>query len=158
MRHNAHVRNPLTRVGSVWVRLRMVVLSIIALVMVGAGVSVVAPAAHAARVSPKAVVVHKAMRGAYGKILVTASSLASLYFAPGNVCTGSCLQSWPPLLMPAGKTVPKGSRGLGTTPFGSGQLLVTYHGMGLYTYIGDSGTSLNGAGVDGFYPAVVSRY
>ena len=157
MMERASRRDSFGRVGTVRQRIRIAAASIAALTMLGAGVSVAAPAAHAGRVSPKALVVHKAMRGTFGKILVTASSLASLYTAPGNVCTGSCLVIWPPLLMPAGKTVPKGSKGLGTVPFGAGQLQVTYHGMGLYTFVGDTGTSLTGNGVDGFYPAVVVK-
>jgi len=137
------------------IRMKIAAASIGALVAISAGAFVPSLAAEAKTANPKAVVVHKVKRGIYKKILVTASNLASLYVAPDNVCTGSCLVVWPPLLMPAGTTKPKGSSDLGTTPFGNGQLQVTYHGMGLYTYIGDTGTSLNGVGVVGFYPAEV---
>jgi hypothetical protein len=159
MTQGAARQTPQRRAGGVRHRSRMAVASIGAVAVLGAGVSVTAPAANARthHPSPKAKVVAKAKRGTFGKILVTASSSASLYFAPGNICTAvsGCLAIWPPLLMPAGKTVPKGSSGLGTAPFGNGQLLVTFHGMGLYLYIGDTGTSLTGNGVGGFVPATV---
>ena len=103
-------RGSRARVGAMPRRTRMAVASIGVLAIFGAGVSVEAPTAIAAK-GTKAIVVHKAKRGTFGKILVTASSLASLYFAPGNICTGSCLVIWPPLLMPTGTTVPKGSSG-----------------------------------------------
>jgi len=142
--------------GGVRRRSRKALASIAVLAVFGVGMSVSAPAANAMKKpNMKAKVVHKAKRGVFGKILVTASGSASLYFAPGNTCTGSCLVIWPPLLMPAGKTVPKGSSGLGTEPFANGQLQVTYHNMGLYTFYEDSGTSLYGNGVGGFVPAKV---
>ena len=139
----------------------MAVASIGALAVLGAGVSVVAPAANAVKKpTSKAVVVHKAKRGSFGKILVTASSSASLYYIPSNTCTGSCLVIWPPLLMPVGKTKPKGSSALGTepSPLGNGGLQVTFHGKGLYTYVGDTGASLNGNGVGGFMVAAVKAF
>jgi len=148
---------PQRRAGGAVRRSRMAAASIGALAMLGASVSVPAPAASAAthRSTPKAKVVHKAKRGTFGKILVTASSSASLYYIPSNTCTGSCLVIWPPLLMPTGKTVPKGSSGLGTEPFGNGQLQVTYNGKGLYTFYEDVGTSVYGSGVGGFRVAQV---
>jgi len=57
--------------------------------------------------------------------------------------------------MPAGKTVPKGSSGLGTEPFGNGQLQVTYNGKGLYTFYQDVGSTVYGNGVGGFRVAQV---
>jgi predicted lipoprotein with Yx(FWY)xxD motif len=142
--------------GGVRNRSRMALASLGALAVLGAGVSVSAPAASATKKpNPKAKVVHKAKRGGF-KMLVTAPSSASLYFAPGNTCTGSCLAIWPPLLMPAGKNAPKGSSGLGTVSFGSGQLQVTYHNMRLYTFYQDVGSTLYGVGVGGFSAAKVS--
>jgi len=163
MTQSAIRQAPQRRAGGVRSRSRVAAASMGAVAVLGAGVSLSAPAANAARqpatvahkMNPKAKVVHKAKRGTFGKILVTASNRASLYVAPGNTCTGSCLVIWPPLLMPPGKTVPKGSSGLGTEPFGIGQLQVTYHGMGLYTFISDIGTSLYGNNVNGFVAAKV---
>jgi predicted lipoprotein with Yx(FWY)xxD motif len=116
----------------------------------------VAPAAHASAPRPTAaVVVKKATRGKFGTILVTTKGLA-LYEHPGGPCTGSCLQVWPPLLMPKGTTQPEGATGLGTAPYAGGRLQVTYHKQRLYTFVSDSGTSVKGNGVGGFVVAKVS--
>jgi predicted lipoprotein with Yx(FWY)xxD motif len=57
--------------------------------------------------------------------------------------------------MPKGKTVPKGEACLGTIKAPTaGRLQVTYDGQPLYTFTGDTGTSLNGNGVGGFDAAV----
>ena len=56
-----------------------------------------------------------------------------------SACTGACLTYWPPLLLPSGTTQPvagPGVSGLGTEP-SRVVSQVTYHGMPLYTYIGD---------------------
>jgi hypothetical protein len=58
--------------------------------------------------------------------------------------------------MPVGTTTPLGASCLSTVPFGkNGRLQVTYHSQRLYTFTGDSGTSLNGNGVGGFKAAVL---
>jgi hypothetical protein len=81
---------------------------------------------------------------------------ASLYIHPGGPCSASCLTVWPALLMPKGTTVPLGASCLKTKPFGSrGRLQVTYHSQKLYTFTGDSGTSVNGNGVGGFQAAKI---
>ena len=103
-----------------------------------------------------AVVVAAAKRTGFGTILVTINGGHSLYEHPGGPCTGSCLSIWPPLLMPAGKTVPKGASCLATVKQGS-NLQVTYHGQALYTFTGDSGHSVNGNGVAGFLVAKVTK-
>lgn len=103
--------------------------------------------------STTAKVVQVVDRPPVGKMLATVKG-ASLYVHPGGPCTGGCLTVWPPLLMPKGKTMPTGAKGLGTTPDGSkGRLQVTYHDLPLYTFTGDSGTSVNGNGVGGFEAA-----
>ncbi len=90
------------------------------------------------------------MRKGFGKILVTMKQGATLYVSTAGPCTGSCLTVWPPLLMPKGTTMPTGVAGLGTTPFGSGQLQVTFDSMPLYTFQNDTGHSVTGNGVAGF--------
>lgn len=102
-----------------------------------------------------AVVVQAAFRPGFGKILVTVNGGHSLYEHPTGSCTGSCLNIWPPLLMPAGTTIPKGAACLATVPLGT-HLQVTYHGQRLYTFTGDSGHSVNGNGVAGFKVAKVT--
>jgi hypothetical protein len=160
MKNRAVRLDPKRRDGAVRHHGKVAATSIGALAVLAASVSVTAPAASAMQPNVKAKVVHKAKRGAFGKVLVTAGSGASLYYIPSNICTAisGCLAIWPPLLMPPGKTIPKGASGLGTepSPSGGGGLQVTFHGFGLYTYIGDTGTSLNGNGVGGFLPAVVN--
>jgi predicted lipoprotein with Yx(FWY)xxD motif len=104
--------------------------------------------------STSAVVVKVATRGSFGKILTTVGG-RTLYKHPNGPCTGSCLTIWPPLLMPRGKTVPKGIAGLRTVRLASGRSQVTYRHRRLYTFVNDSGTSVNGNGVAGFKVAKV---
>ena len=94
-------------------------------------------------------------RGSFGKILATTGTEMSLYYKPSGSCTGACLSAWPPLLMPAGKTTPTGTTGLGTKPFQKTKLQVTYNGKRLYTFTGDTGHSVNGNGIAGFVVAQV---
>ena len=113
-----------------------------------------ANAAQAAGTSAKVVTV--VTRAPVGKMLATTKG-ASLYTSSAS-CTASCLTVWPPLVMPAGKTVPTGIKGLATkklTLGGKHDLQVTYLGKALYRFSGDSGTSLNGNGLGTFKAAVV---
>ncbi|MEP7024974.1 MAG: hypothetical protein ABJB47_14495 [Actinomycetota bacterium] len=109
-----------------------------------------------------AVMVHRANRGMFGKILVAAKSPhagRALYILPAGPCTGECLVVWPRLTLPKGKTLPKGSACLGTAKFGkNGRLQVTYHGKRLYLFDSDSGRSVNGNGVGGFKVAKVTAH
>ncbi len=100
-----------------------------------------------------AIVVHEAIRAPFGKILTTDSG-RSLYVHPNGPCNASCRSIWPPLLMPVGTTTPKGANCLGTALLGS-RLQVTYQDLRLYSFTGDSGTSVNGNGVAGFKVAKV---
>ncbi len=102
-----------------------------------------------------ATVVNAAMRTGFGKILVTVNGGHSLYEHPNGGCAASCRSIWPPLVMPAGKTIPKGASCLATAKLGS-KLQVTYHGQRLYTFTGDSGHSVNGNGLAGFVVAKVT--
>lgn len=124
------------------------------------GVAVLVPgmsAAQAAGSGKGAKVVEIVSRSPVGNMLATTSG-ASLYTHPGGPCTGTCLQVWPQLLMPAGKTVPKGKgvECLATVSTSAG-FQVTYHNQALYTFVDDSGTSLNGNGVGGFVAAKISK-
>jgi predicted lipoprotein with Yx(FWY)xxD motif len=113
--------------------------------------------AHGAAARPdsaSAVVVKVATRGSFGKILTTVGG-RTLYKHPTGPCTGSCLTVWPPLLLPIGKTVPKGIVGLRAVLLASGRRQVTYRHRRLYTFVNDSGTSVNGNGVAGFLVAKV---
>jgi predicted lipoprotein with Yx(FWY)xxD motif len=116
----------------------------------------VASAQTTPHVSKTAKVVLQRHRAHFGKILVTPRGGMALYYMPTGTCTGSCLGVWPRLVMPKGKTIPKGARCLGTKHFGTHhRLQVTYHGKRLYTFVSDVGHSVNGDGVGGFKVAKV---
>ncbi len=71
-----------------------------------------------------------------------------------STCTGSCSQSWPPLLMGPGFTLDAGLQGtLGTITRSDGKQQVTYNGMPLYTYSGDAPGLANGNGAGGVWYA-----
>jgi predicted lipoprotein with Yx(FWY)xxD motif len=114
--------------------------------------------AHSAHTTKKtATVVKVRTRHGFGKILVTTKGRA-LYTLPHGSCTGPCLGIWPRLVMPKGKTIPKGAMCLGTAKFGKNhRLQVTYHKKRLYTFVSDSGTSVTGNGVEGFKVAKVVK-
>jgi predicted lipoprotein with Yx(FWY)xxD motif len=120
-----------------------------------AGIAVAAPSGTGSASSGTATVVQAATRTGFGKILVTVSVGSSLYLMPTGSCSASCQSIWPPLVMPAGKTIPKGASCLKTAKLGT-KLQVTYHGRRLYTFTGDSGHSVNGNGVAGFVVAKVT--
>ena len=148
---------------------RLIVSAVATLALAGGGLSVAVlggaapasatPAAAHPAAGKSAVVVKEQRRPKFGKILVTVDG-AALYYLPHGSCTAAsgCLAAWPRLVMPAGKTVPKGASCLGTAQFGSHhRLQVTYRGKRLYTFTGDSGTSVNGNGVSGFKVAKVQH-
>jgi predicted lipoprotein with Yx(FWY)xxD motif len=93
-------------------------------------------------------------RHRFGKILATVHGRA-LYIRPHSGCSGTCLVSWPPLLMPKGKTIPLGTHCLGTMARGH-RRQVTYRGKRLYLFSGDMGTSVNGNNLFGFKVAKFS--
>jgi predicted lipoprotein with Yx(FWY)xxD motif len=122
----------------------------------GAATVGIATAAQArpAHVATSATVVQVATRAPFGKILTRTNGL-SLYIHPSGPCNASCRTIWPPLLMPAGTTTPLGAKCLATAPLGT-KLQVTYDGQRLYSFTGDSGTSVNGDEVAGFEVAKVT--
>jgi predicted lipoprotein with Yx(FWY)xxD motif len=151
---------------------RLIITACASLALTGASLSVAAfssttsaaaaPAAAAApmhpAVSKTAIVVKERRRGHFGRILVTVHG-AALYYLPRGSCTGLCLSVWPRLVMPAGKTKPRGANCLGTSRFGKHhRLQVTYRKHRLYTFVDDSGTSVTGNGVEGFKVAKVMRH
>lgn len=123
--------------------------SVAAAGVAGTAQAQIRPAAGTAKV------VNAAMRTGFGKILVTVNGGHSLYEHPNGGCSAGCRSIWPPLLMPAGKTIPKGASCLATAKLGK-NLQVTYNGQKLYTFTGDSGHSVNGNGVAGFVVASVT--
>jgi predicted lipoprotein with Yx(FWY)xxD motif len=76
------------------------------------------------------------------KVLTNSKGLTLYTFAPDtkgkSTCYGSCAQYWPPAPGPA--HAPSGVTGtLGTIQRTGGGTQVTYNGLPLYTYVGDSG-------------------
>ena len=132
------------------------------LVVSGSAVATAGIAASAqAQVRPasagtSATVVKEAMRTGFGLMLVTPSTGMALYEHPGGSCNAACRSIWPPLLMPTGKKTPKGAPCLATAKLGT-RRQVTYHGLRLYKFTGDSGHSVNGNGVAGFVAAKVTK-
>jgi predicted lipoprotein with Yx(FWY)xxD motif len=117
-----------------------------------AGIAATAQAqVRPATAGTSATVVAVASRTGFGKILVTVSVGMALYENPAG-CSSACRSVWPPLLMPKGKTMPKGAKCLGTAKLGR-KLQVTYNGQRLYTFTGDTGHSVNGNGLAGFVVA-----
>ena len=94
---------------------------------------------------------------AYGPVLEDASGLPLYTLATDqggqSSCTGSCLQVWPPLTVPAGQspTAGPGVPGtLATAVQSDGRTQVTYGGAPLYTFLGDSPGQVTGQGESGF--------
>jgi predicted lipoprotein with Yx(FWY)xxD motif len=102
----------------------------------------------------KATVVKVVTRHPFGKMLATVHGRSLYVLMPGHTCTGGCLVSWPPLLMPRGKTIPLGTRCLDTAKFHR-RLQVAYRDKRLYLFAGDSGSSVTGNGLMGFVVAKV---
>lgn len=101
-------------------------------------------------------VVKVVTRTGFGKMLATTAGVgASLYYQPTLSCDAICQSSWPPLVLPKGSTaVPTGVACLGTAKLGQLRQ-ITYRGHRLYTFTGDSGSSVNGDGLAGFVAAKV---
>ncbi len=81
--------------------------------------------------------------GSLGKILVNSQGQVLYSFTKNGAsvpCNASCLAVWPAVTLPAGRTVPTGSAGVGAlgTTTANGPLQVTANGLPLYTYAGDS--------------------
>lgn len=79
--------------------------------------------------------------------------------ATGTIsCTGACAATWPPFLTSSGAppSRPSGLSGtLGTITRPDGGVQVTFDGMALYTYSGDSAPGqANGQGIGGVWFAV----
>ncbi len=96
-----------------------------------------------------------------GTILVTKKGLTLYYYTADTptkiACTGSCAQSWPPLLY-TGSGTPAGGTGvtdLATIHRPGGGIQVTYKGKPLYTFASDTPGHTTGQGVAGFQVVIV---
>jgi predicted lipoprotein with Yx(FWY)xxD motif len=119
--------------------------------------STTSPATSAAAGGSGSVVVKSAMNAKLGDVLVDAKGYTLYRYSKdtstSSACTGSCAATWPPLTVAAG-TAPSGASGitgLATLRRADGTEQVTYKGMPLYLYVGDTAAGqANGNGVGGF--------
>jgi predicted lipoprotein with Yx(FWY)xxD motif len=81
-----------------------------------------------------------------GKVLADGAGFTLYLYVPDHHgpsrCSGSCIASWPPLVLPPGVTRPTAGPGidpslLGTTRRANGSLQVTYGKWPLYLWVGD---------------------
>ncbi|MGN6588183.1 MAG: COG4315 family predicted lipoprotein [Solirubrobacterales bacterium] len=90
---------------------------------------------------PSKVVAKEADNATLGRTVLTTTKGRTLYSLSVEthgkfICTGSCLASWKPLVVPAGVT-PKGPVKLGTIKRPDGRTQVTFKGHPLYSFNGD---------------------
>ena len=99
--------------------------------------------------------------GSLGTVLVDSSGMTLYRYTPDgtnkSVCTGGCASLWPPLTVPTGTASATGGSGIPSSDLGiimrsDGTHQVTYKGMPLYTYTGDTKAGdATGQGVDGIW-------
>lgn len=96
-----------------------------------------------------------------GTVLVNGEGLTVYHLTTDTstetTCTGGCAQVWPPLPATNGDQSSTGSDTFGTFKRPDGGVQLTFHGMLLYTYAGDSAPGqANGQGIGGTWFAVTS--
>jgi predicted lipoprotein with Yx(FWY)xxD motif len=97
----------------------------------------------------------KAANSTLGEILVDNGGYSLYSFTPDtsgvSTCYGSCAATWPPLLVVDTISIPNGLDGtFGASARTDNSTQVTYNGMPLYTYSGDSAPGdTNGDGLNG---------
>lgn len=107
-------------------------------------------AADAAQTSK--VVAKQAQNAALGRTVLTTNAGRTLYSLSAEthgrfICTGACLSTWRPLLVPAG-VKPTGPVKLGTIERPEGKTQVTFKGRPLYSFSGDAKSGdANGEGI-----------
>lgn len=129
----------------------------------GAG-GAASPAAASGGASPAAagaVVVGSAASAKFGTVLTGPNGM-TLYTHAGDTatsstCTGSCAATWPPLTTTGQATLGTGVTGqLGTVTRDDGTTQVTYNGLPVYYWQGDTKAGdVTGDGVEGFAVAKV---
>ena len=119
------------------------------------------PAATPAATAAAAGVVVSSATTSLGAVLTGPTGL-TLYTHAGDsaassTCTGGCATAWPPLTVPAGGSATGGTGVTGTFATltrADGSVQVTYNGMPLYGWQGDSKPGdVTGNGVNGFSAA-----
>ena len=135
----------------------------------GPAPTTVAPAAQAAPAAsaqPSSATVSRANTDRFGPILVDSSGRTLYTFDrdtrgdgyetdSASACSGQCAQTWPPLVLPAGQTLPTpgaGVTGLSAFPRDDGARQVAVNGRALYLYAADTRPGdVNGDGVGGVW-------
>ncbi len=100
---------------------------------------------HAAlpdRAAHSRTVARKARNAGLGEIVLTNLKRRTLYTLSAEVrgkfiCTGACLSTWHPLVLPKG-VKPLGPTRLGLVKRPDGRMQVTFHARPLYTFSGDT--------------------
>ncbi len=115
--------------------------------------------------APPGTVVKVSTIGSVGPVLVNEAGMTLYRYTPDgkdkSVCSGGCASLWPPLTVPAG-TAPTGAPGIPAADLGvitrtDGTHQITYKGMPLYTYTGDSKAGeASGQGVGGTWFVVTA--
>ena len=126
----------------------------------GGGVSSPAAAGGGASTGAGAVV-GSASSATFGTVLTVPNGM-TLYTHAGDsatqsTCTGSCATAWPPLTTTGQPTAASGVTGqLGTATRADGTTQVTYNGLPVYFWQGDTKAGdVTGDGVEGFSVATV---
>jgi predicted lipoprotein with Yx(FWY)xxD motif len=124
----------------------------------------VAPGSSGPSATPATVTV--ASVGSLGPALVNASGRTLYRFTQDSIgssaCTGTCASVWTPLTVPAGTTHVVAGTGVDTADLGTitradGSHQVTYKGMPLYTYTGDTRAGVaSGQGIGGTWFVVTT--
>lgn len=144
-------------------RMRPLAAGLLVASVLGAAGSFVVNAAGAS--SSVEVVVKIVPTTTYGRILATTKGLTLYTYAHDTKnrsnCTAKCATTWPPLILRKGMVaVGRGVSGLGAILRSNGQRQVTFHGMPLYRFVGDTRSGqINGENVGSFHVAqlVVKR-
>lgn len=114
--------------------IRIALLALFALALVVAGEAVASQATkRVAKEAENATLGHTILTTTKGKTLYSLSVETHGKF----ICTGGCLSTWRPLTVAAG-VKPTGPVKLGTIKRPEGKTQVTYKGLPLYSFMGDS--------------------
>jgi predicted lipoprotein with Yx(FWY)xxD motif len=122
----------------------------IALLVLAAGL-LLAPASASAGQATKRVV-KELPNATLGKMILTNLKGRTLYSLSAEkkgrfICTGTCTATWRPLVVPKG-VKPRGPVKLGTIKRPDGRIQVSYKGLPLYRFNGDTQTGqVNGEGI-----------
>jgi predicted lipoprotein with Yx(FWY)xxD motif len=126
---------------------RLIVLTLVAVLGVGAGAGLASGATGPS--SPAKVAVRTTK---LGKVLVNGKGVTLYLFMKDkkgkSACSGACAQAWPPLLTKGRAKASGGASAskLGTTRRSDGTTQVTYNGHPLYTFVADRGKPGSTAG------------